>query len=251
LVAAHNKERAAAKLGPLTPNAKLMAAARVHARDMAEHEFMSHEGSDGSKFNERIERQGYFGLKLGENVAMGQRTVPGVMREWMKSPHHRENILGDFSEIGAARADSEEGVPYWCVDFGLPRPKLDRDEAITGVVEAVNRARAMADKPPLKVNPKLAKAAQEVAQDLAMRGKLGDVEPAPDERVRQVGYRFRALGEAAAMGQSSPDDVVRTWLESDTHRENFLGNFSEIGVGFATSDKGVPFWSVFLGQPDR
>jgi uncharacterized protein YkwD len=160
LVAAHNKERAAAKLGPLTPNAKLMAAARVHARDMAEHEFMSHEGSDGSKFNERIERQGYFGLKLGENVAMGQRTVPGVMREWMKSPHHRENILGDFSEIGAARADSEEGVPYWCVDFGLPRPKLDRDEAITGVVEAVNRARAMADKPPLKVNPKLAKAAQ-------------------------------------------------------------------------------------------
>src|SRR5689334_15742938 len=50
LVAAHNRERAKEKLAPLTANAQLTAAARIHARDMAEHEMMSHEGSDGSKF---------------------------------------------------------------------------------------------------------------------------------------------------------------------------------------------------------
>src|SRR5262249_9756648 len=50
LVAAHNRERAAEKLAPLTPDAMLTAAALVQARDMAAHDKMSHEGSDGSKF---------------------------------------------------------------------------------------------------------------------------------------------------------------------------------------------------------
>src|SRR5262245_19783163 len=38
LIAAHNRERAAAKLAPLAANEKLGAAARGHARDMAEHD---------------------------------------------------------------------------------------------------------------------------------------------------------------------------------------------------------------------
>src|SRR5262249_35869674 len=85
LVAAHNRERAAANLAPLAANEKLVAAALVHARDMAGHDTMSHDGSDGSKFNERIERQGYYGRRLAENIAKSQRTVAQVMREWMNS----------------------------------------------------------------------------------------------------------------------------------------------------------------------
>src|SRR5258707_1370876 len=92
LVAAHNRERAAQKLEPLAANAKLSAAALSHARDMAEHEKMDHEGSDGSKFNERIERQGYNGRRMAENIAWGHKNVELVMREWMGSEHHRENI---------------------------------------------------------------------------------------------------------------------------------------------------------------
>jgi uncharacterized protein YkwD len=220
---------------------------------MAEHDTMSHEGSDGSKFNERIERQGYLGRRLAENVAKSQRTVAQVMREWMNSPHHRENVLGQFDEIGVARASSEEGVPYWCVTFGQSRPTLDRDEATAAVVEAVNRARSEAGKPPLKVSRKLAQAAQDVARELAASGEIGEGrgETAPDERVHRAGYRFRSLGEAAALGQLSGDEVVRTWLGSDAHRENFLGKFSDIGVGYATTDKGIPFWAVFLALPER
>jgi uncharacterized protein YkwD len=256
LIAAHNRERAAANLSPLSGNPKLEAAARRHARDMADHDMMSHEGSDGSKPQDRIERAGYHGRKSGENVAEGQRTVAEVMRAWMNSPHHRENILGDFSEIGVAREDSDEGTPYWCVNFGLSWPRLDRGEATTGIVEALNRARSKAERPPLKVSPKLDEAAQKLAQEMASRGDLNNKanehdEPSSVDRVRQAGYRFLRLGMAAASGQPKADEVVRTWLDSPSHRENFLGEFSEIGVGYATSQKDVPFWTVFLGQPAR
>jgi uncharacterized protein YkwD len=249
LIAAHNRERKIADLPPLVANAKLEAAARIHARDMAEHDTMSHDGSDGSKFQDRTERQGYHGRKVGENVAEGQRTVEKVIKAWMNSPHHRDNILGDFSEIGAARSVSKDGVPYWCVDFGLPRPVLDPGVASAGVVDAVNQAREKADLPPMKANPQLTRAAQDVAKELAAIGDLGKAKPTYAERVRQAGYRYRLLGEAAASGQPTPDEAVQSWLDSPRHQENFLGKFTSIGVGYATSDKEVPFWVVFLAQP--
>jgi hypothetical protein len=48
LVEAHNKVRAEEKLPPLKANDKLTLAARDHARDMAEHTHLTHDGSDGS-----------------------------------------------------------------------------------------------------------------------------------------------------------------------------------------------------------
>jgi uncharacterized protein YkwD len=249
LVAAHNRERAAEKLEPLTPSAKLTAAALGHARDMAEHDKMTHDGSDGSKFNERIEREGYQGRRLGENVAEGQRSVEEVMRVWMASPHHREIILRPFTEIGVAYATSDNGKRYWCTTFGLPRTRLDRDEAAAGVVAAINRARAAADKPPLHVSPKLTKAAQTVAEALAAQGDLEKAETTHTKEATQVGYRFRLLGEAAASGQSTPDEAVDGWLTQPGHRNNFLGRFSDIGAGYAVSEKGLTFWMVFLAQP--
>src|SRR5689334_9581308 len=86
LVEAHNKERAKEGLPPLKVDPKLTQAALGHARDMAEHGKMAHEGSDGSTPSQRAERQGYRYVNTGENVAYGQETVDSVMRSWMNSP---------------------------------------------------------------------------------------------------------------------------------------------------------------------
>src|SRR5687768_6150305 len=98
LVEAHNKERAKEGLPPLKSDPKLTQAALVHARDMAEHGRIAHEGSDGSNPSQRAERQGYRYVKTGENVAYGQETVESAMRSWMNGPGHKKNILGDYSE---------------------------------------------------------------------------------------------------------------------------------------------------------
>lgn len=120
LVDAHNRRREKARLGPLEPSEPLRLAAQAHADDMAAHRRMSHRGSDGSSPFRRMGKVGYEYEAAAENVAYGQRTVDEVMTAWMASLGHRRNILGNYTEIGAAYATDETGTPYWCVTFGRP-----------------------------------------------------------------------------------------------------------------------------------
>jgi uncharacterized protein YkwD len=56
---------------PLSFDPALRAAARRHATDLAEHDFISHLGSDGSRPEQRIRDAGYRTKKvIGENVAV-------------------------------------------------------------------------------------------------------------------------------------------------------------------------------------
>src|SRR5262245_44149311 len=112
LLAAHNQQRKNRGRGPLTLSAKLSDAAAVHAKDMALHQTLDHTGSDGSTAVDRVKRVGYVYVRVGENIAQGQTTVQEVMTTWMNSPGHRDNILADFTEMGAAQAEDDEGDLY-------------------------------------------------------------------------------------------------------------------------------------------
>ncbi len=91
-----------------------------HARDMAERHKMAHKGGDGSSPFDRMKRQGYRFRTAAENIAYGFEAVESVMTGWIKSPGHRRNILGNFSEIGVGHAIARDGLSYWCVTFGTP-----------------------------------------------------------------------------------------------------------------------------------
>jgi uncharacterized protein YkwD len=55
-------------------------------------------------------------------------------------------------------------------------------------------------------------------------------------RIRWAGYRPRRAAENLAAGQTSPEDVVRVWMESPGHRANMLDcGLLEVGVGFASN----------------
>ncbi|MFC4507827.1 MULTISPECIES: CAP domain-containing protein [Streptomyces] len=111
-----NAEREKAGCAPLTENAKLTKAAQDHSQDMADHENMSHTGSDGSSMSDRLSRVGYKFRSAGENVAAGYNTPESVMDGWMNSSGHRANILNcGFKEIGIGLA--QPGY-YWTQDFG-------------------------------------------------------------------------------------------------------------------------------------
>jgi uncharacterized protein YkwD len=120
LVALHNEERAKEKRNSLEVSPKLTKATQRHADDMAKRKKMGHEGSDGSAPAERITDEGYRYRRVGENVAYGRWTPEGLMHGWLESPPHKRNILGSYSQIGAACAIAEDGTAYWCVTFGLP-----------------------------------------------------------------------------------------------------------------------------------
>ncbi len=123
LIEAHNRIRKAEKYSTFSASKKLQNAAELHAKDMADRSTMTHKGSDGTEVSDRVKTQKYDYRRVGENIASGRLTIEQVMEGWMKSESHRKNILGGFSQIGAAVVRDENGIPYWCVVFGLPRRK--------------------------------------------------------------------------------------------------------------------------------
>lgn len=123
-----NQERASAGCAPLSANDKLVTAARGHSDDMAQNDFFSHTGSDGSSAGDRISREGYSWSRWGENIAAGYTSPASVMNGWMNSSGHRANILNcAYTEIGigyiylANDTGSTNYRHYWTQDFGTPR----------------------------------------------------------------------------------------------------------------------------------
>ena len=118
LLIAHNYQRAAEGLPPLTIDPRLQAAAQQHSDFQAKVHQMAHEGiGDGDPFT-RMKNDGYQFSNAGENIAWNQPTVAAVMTTWMESPGHKANILGKYTQVGLAVAYGPG--PYWTVDFGTP-----------------------------------------------------------------------------------------------------------------------------------
>jgi len=116
----------------LTWNPELYASALEHVTDLAYSNTFSHDGSGTeyditgngtpSKFYERIIANGYSNyFSVGENIAAGQRSVEEVMKAWMASPGHCENIMkSTYTEVGVAiviKTDSDYQI-YWGQNFG-------------------------------------------------------------------------------------------------------------------------------------
>jgi hypothetical protein len=51
-------------------------------------------------------------LTAGENVARGQWTASEMHTDWMNSPGHRANILGDFTDVGVAWLTDSTGMTW-------------------------------------------------------------------------------------------------------------------------------------------
>lgn len=110
---------------PLRWSDKLAEASRRHAEDMAQHNYFSHDGRDGSSPAQRAQRAGYRYKSIGENIAAGRPMPPEeAVAGWLKSPGHCANLMNPgFTEMGAAfavNAGSDRGV-VWAQAFGTPR----------------------------------------------------------------------------------------------------------------------------------
>lgn len=110
-----NAERQKAGLKPLQMDDKLMKSARAKSADMASKNYFSHTSPTyGSPFDQ-MKANGITYRAAAENIAMGQRSAEEVVKGWMESPGHRQNILTPgFTHIGIgydARGN------YWTQQF--------------------------------------------------------------------------------------------------------------------------------------
>jgi uncharacterized protein YkwD len=118
-----NVERKNKDLGPLKLSPHLVQVARAHATNMAKQEKMEHK-LDGKTPFDRLRDAGYRYARTGENIAAGDpeaSTPPLVMKAWMESKNHRDNILQpDFTELGVGTARDRSGRIYYVQVFARP-----------------------------------------------------------------------------------------------------------------------------------
>lgn len=115
-----NQERARHRLPGFNLNAALTRAAQAHACDNANHNRLSHFGTDGSRPSTRVIRAGYDFRFVTENVAIGYATPEQVLRAWLRSPTHRQNVLESrTNELGLGVAVGRDGRLHWVMNGGL------------------------------------------------------------------------------------------------------------------------------------
>lgn len=114
---------ALAPVEALMLNTQLNQAAQLHSDDMASNNILSHTGSNGSSFDQRIETQGFVFAFAGENVAAGKRIVEDTLEQWLSSEGHCRNIMSpNFSQMGLGVSEnpSSRYKVYWAQVFAAP-----------------------------------------------------------------------------------------------------------------------------------
>ncbi|MGW6495193.1 CAP domain-containing protein [Nonomuraea angiospora] len=113
-----NAERVKGGCDPLKHDARLRRAAFGHSADMAKNDYFDHDSRDGRDMADRIRATGFTGSTLAENIAMGQRSAAEVVKGWMNSDGHRQNIMNcSYTLIGVGAAKDAQGQLYWTQDF--------------------------------------------------------------------------------------------------------------------------------------
>lgn len=110
-----NKCRSSRGLDPLKLHSGLVKSAQVHSEHMRRINSMTHDDPRGG-LGDRITSSGFPSWSsVSENIAFGQRTVDGVVEDWIASPSHLKNILGGTVYCGFGRSGN-----MWTQEFASP-----------------------------------------------------------------------------------------------------------------------------------
>ncbi|HEX7051418.1 MAG TPA: CAP domain-containing protein [Longimicrobiales bacterium] len=125
---AANRARRRAGVRPLSVDPALTRAARRYARELAQRQEIDHRSATPGRrtFRARIEAAGARARIAGENLARltarADRLPAHVVRAWLRSAGHRENLLDPiFSRTGIGVWLGRDGVWYVVQYYATPR----------------------------------------------------------------------------------------------------------------------------------
>lgn len=126
-----NNERESRKIPKLYLNNDLNNAARLKSKDMINRHYFEHYAFGLTPWN-FISNAGYEYLFAGENLAMDFQTSEGMVKAWMNSPAHLDNILNpEFHDIGIGiikgeytQKEADQSTIMVTNMFGREKPKI-------------------------------------------------------------------------------------------------------------------------------
>ncbi len=119
--------RTRAGLGTLADSPQLDLSAEDKGADVLRCDSFSHTAC-GREFTYWMREAGYMSeacWRVGENLAWGvgsYGTVRSIFRAWLRSPEHRQNLLGDYEALGLNRQvgtlEGHANTVVWTAHFG-------------------------------------------------------------------------------------------------------------------------------------
>ncbi len=116
-------------------------------------------------------------------------------------------------------------------------------------------AQAMPAVAPLEMHVTLRQTAREHAADMAQHGYFAHTGldgRQPSDRISDAGYDWSASGENIAAGNSTAEETMDQWMNSDGHCRNIMDpGYIHIGVGYAFDESSEfgHYWVQNFGAP--
>lgn len=127
-------------------------------------------------------------------------------------------------------------------------PSLDGGKTIESqVIQLTNQQRAKYGLPALAADWELSRVARYKSADMRDKNYFSHTSPtygSPFTMMKNFGIRYSAAAENIAAGQTSPQEVVNSWMNSPGHRQNILDSrMTHIGVGYAKGGSYRYYWT--------
>ncbi len=168
--------------------------------------------------------------------------VPDIPETEQPEADVPENNIPETEQPGINVPEEEENQPE-SDSNGTENDKEDNSFAAQ-VVKLVNEERVKAGLNTVTLDTEIAATALIRAKEI----EVSFSHTRPDGRsfgsvLTDNGIRFNGAGENIAWGQTSPEQVMEAWMNSEGHRANILNpNFTEIGVGHYQNANGRNYW---------
>lgn len=105
------------------------------------------------------------------------------------------------------------------------------------VIRLVNAERTKQGLKELQYDWELARVARYKSEDMRDNKYFSHTSPvygSPFDMIKNFGITYKAAAENIAKGQTTPEQVVKSWMNSSGHRANILSTkYTHIGVGYA------------------
>lgn len=170
----------------------------------------------------------------------------------------------DCASDGKTCAWTGDAEGYDCTSLDEPVPDPDPvdpdpvdvpgpDEGCGGaeelaVIELLNAERASSGLGALRCDPLMAYSARLHSQDMCDEGDLAHTDSegrSGADRASEVGVEWSQFGENIARGQTTPEAVHRSWMNSWRHRQNRMSSkWGRVGVGYVRcGDSWGHYWT--------
>lgn len=123
----------------------------------------------------------------------------------------------------------------------------------TEVVRLINLERTSRGIPALAHHWELSRVARIKSQEMIDKNYFSHTSPtygSPFKMMERFGLKFSAAAENIAYGQTTPKQVVNSWMNSAGHRANILSrSYTHTGVGAAKKSNGTLYWTQMFMKP--